>query len=123
MLAATPGPGSQADLDMDYLLVHFAKRNWTIWRSRTSDTMRISVTDAKGQLTDLVRRAEAGDEIILTRHGQATVRLVPVKSMLDPKARRKLLEAVQRSGAARATSGPSAARSQDFLYGEDGLPE
>jgi prevent-host-death family protein len=85
--------------------------------------VHISVTDAKGQLTDLVRRAEAGDEIILTRHGQAAVRLVPVKSMLDPKARRKLLEAVQRSGAARATSGPSAARSQDFLYGEDGLPE
>ncbi|WP_247410834.1 type II toxin-antitoxin system prevent-host-death family antitoxin, partial [Bradyrhizobium sp. 23] len=31
--------------------------------------MRVSVTDAKGQLTDLVRRAEAGDEVILTRHG------------------------------------------------------
>jgi hypothetical protein len=26
MLAATPGPGSQADLDMDYLLVHFMKK-------------------------------------------------------------------------------------------------
>jgi prevent-host-death family protein len=37
--------------------------------------MRISVTEAKGQLTDLVRRAEAGDEVILTRHGQAAVRL------------------------------------------------
>ena len=40
--------------------------------------MRISVTDAKGQLTELVRRAEAGDEIILTRHGHEAVRLVPV---------------------------------------------
>jgi prevent-host-death family protein len=35
--------------------------------------MRISVTEAKGQLTDLVRRAEAGDEIILTRHGRSAV--------------------------------------------------
>ena len=85
--------------------------------------MQISVTEAKGQLTDLVRRAEAGDEIILTRHGQAAVRLVPIKSMRDPKARRKLLEAVRMSGAVRAISGPSAARSQDFLYGEDGLPK
>jgi len=85
--------------------------------------MQISVTEAKAQLTDLVRRAEAGDEIILTRHGQAAVRLVPVRSMPDPKARRQLLEAVRTSGAARATSGPGAARSQDFLYGADGLPE
>ena len=84
--------------------------------------MHISVTDAKGQLTDLVRQAEAGDEIILTRYGQAVVRLVPVRSMPDPKARRKLLEAVRLSAAARVTPGPNAARSQDFLYGENGLP-
>lgn len=85
--------------------------------------MQISVTDAKGQLTDLVRRAEAGDEIILTRHGQAAVRLVPVKAVPEAKERRKLLEAIRASGAAKASSGPSAARSQDFLYGDDGLPE
>ena len=42
--------------------------------------MRISVTDAKGQLTDLVRRAEAGDEVILTRHGQPAARLVAIKA-------------------------------------------
>jgi hypothetical protein len=36
--------------------------------------MEVSVSDAKGQLTDLVRRAEAGDEVILTRHGHAAVR-------------------------------------------------
>ena len=85
--------------------------------------MHVSVTRAKGQLTDLVRRAEAGDEIILTRHGQPAVRLVPVKPVRDRKARRELLETVRRSGAAKATTGPSAARSQDFLYDEDGLPK
>ncbi len=85
--------------------------------------MRISVTDAKGQLTDLVRRAEAGDEVILTRHGQAAVRLVPIKALPDLRARRKLLEMVKASGKARANAGVGAARSQDFLYGEDGLPE
>ena len=84
--------------------------------------MQVSVTEAKGQLTELVRRAEAGDEIILTRHGHAAVRLVPIKAALDRKSRRTLLEAVRASGAARAKAGPDAARSQDFLYGEDGLP-
>jgi prevent-host-death family protein len=84
--------------------------------------MEISVTDAKAQLTELVRRAEKGDEIILTRHGHAAVRLVPVKAPLDGKSRRALLEAARKAGAAKAKAGPSAARCQDFLYGEDGLP-
>ena len=85
--------------------------------------MQISVTEAKGQLTDLVRRAEAGDEVILTRHGQAAVRLVPIKPLPDLSARRKLLQAVKASGKAKANTGADAARSQDFLYSEDGLPE
>jgi prevent-host-death family protein len=85
--------------------------------------MRISVTDAKGQLTELVRRAEAGDEIILTRHGQAAVRLVPVTASPNRESRRIALEAARAYGAEHATPGPSAARSQDFLYGDDGMPE
>jgi prevent-host-death family protein len=84
--------------------------------------MRISVTDAKAQLTDLVRRAEAGDEVILTRHGHAAVRLVPVKAVADAKSRRVLLDTVRAVAAMKATAGPNAAHSQDFLYGEDGLP-
>lgn len=85
--------------------------------------MRISVTDAKAQLTELVRRAEEGDEIILTRHGHAAVRLVPVKPVSNAKSRRALIEGVRKAAATKAASGPGAARSQDFLYDEDGVPE
>jgi prevent-host-death family protein len=84
--------------------------------------MRIPVSDAKAQLTELVRRAEHGDDIVLTRHGHPVVRLVPVKKPLDKKARRRFLEEMREAGAAKATPGPNAAHSQDFLYGEDGLP-
>ena len=85
--------------------------------------MRISVTEAKGQLTELVRRAEAGDVVVLTRHGHAVVRLMPVRNVPDRRDRRALLEALRKSGAAKALAGASAARSQDFLYDEnDGLP-
>ena len=82
--------------------------------------MQISVTDAKGQLTELVRRAEAGDDVVLTRHGKAAVRLVPVADRPTAADKRALLAEVR---GARASDGPSAARSQDFLYGDDGLPE
>jgi len=83
--------------------------------------MRVSVTEAKGLLTDLVRRAEAGDEVILTRHGHAAVRLVPIKPAFDAKSRKNVLDAVRKEAAKKASAGPSAARSQDFLY-DDGLP-
>jgi prevent-host-death family protein len=105
------------DHQMVYLIVGAGK--WAVWGWR----MRVSVTEAKGQLTELVRRAEAGDEIILTRHGHAAVRLVPVTVVPDRQSRRALLEAARTSGAAKAKAGPNAARSQDFLYGDDGLPE
>lgn len=85
--------------------------------------MRISVTDAKAQLADLVRRAEAGEEVVLTRRGQPSVCLVPFRTAPDRKARRAILDAALTAARSRATPGPSAARSQDFLYGNDGLPE
>jgi prevent-host-death family protein len=84
--------------------------------------MRVTVSEAKAQLTDLVRRAEAGEEVILTRHGHPAARLVPVKRTLDREAKRNILEEIMAAGAAQATPGPSAARSQDFLYDEHGLP-
>jgi len=85
--------------------------------------MRVSVTDAKAQLTELIRRAEAGDEVVLTRHGHDAVRLVPVKAAHDIQSLEARIETIQRSAAAKLTPGPSAARSQDFLYDENGLPK
>jgi prevent-host-death family protein len=85
--------------------------------------MRISVTDAKNQLASLMRRAEAGDEVILTRYGRAAVRLGPIRSVPGMRDRRTLLDAARLSGAAHATAGPGATRSQDFPYGELGWPE
>ncbi len=86
--------------------------------------MHISVSDAKAQLTDLVRRAEAGEDVILTRHGHAAVRLTPVqaKPRLTAEEKRRILEEIRLSARAIASSGPDAAHAADFLYGDDGLP-
>lgn len=85
--------------------------------------MQISVSDAKAQLTDLVRRAEAGDDVVLTRHGHPAARLVAIKSVGDRAARRRVMEALRRQASQKAVEGASAARSQDFLYNDDGLPD
>ena len=87
--------------------------------------MRISVTEAKGQLTELVRRAERGEEVVLTRHGQATVMLTPVVKKPTSEEKAAALDRIWKSAAKnkKARRGPSAARSQDFLYDENGLPK
>lgn len=68
--------------------------------------MRISMTEAKRRLVDWMRHAEAGEDIVLMRGRHAVAREV----------RRAVLEAARTSGSSRAVPGPSAARSQDFLY-------
>ena len=89
--------------------------------------MHVSVTDAKAQLTDLVRRAEAGEEVILTRHGHPIVRLTPANASETAddlrKRRRAILEALR--GCAKDApgfKGVDAERAADFLYDERGLP-
>ena len=84
--------------------------------------MHISISDAAGQLNDLVRRSEAGEEIILTREGHAAVRLVPVNMPTDRASRLVLLEEMRLAATAKTTTGPNAAHSQDFLYGDEGMP-
>lgn len=99
-------------------MVHFIAHTYCV-----GEAMKVSVSEAKGQLTELVRRAEAGEEVVLTRRGHEAVRLVPVKAVASASARRGLMEKVRASAALKVRPGPDAARSQDFLYGEDGIPE
>ncbi len=85
--------------------------------------MELAITEAKARLTDLVRRAEAGEEVVLTRHGHAVARLVAMHAKPSAKSRAKVIDAVRAKAATKATAGASAARSQDFLYDDEGLPK
>ena len=40
--------------------------------------MEVSVYDAKSKLSAMINKALEGDDVIITRNGEATVRLVPV---------------------------------------------
>ncbi|RAK63343.1 type II toxin-antitoxin system Phd/YefM family antitoxin [Phenylobacterium kunshanense] len=86
--------------------------------------MRVSVSDAKAQLTELVKRAERGEEITLTRRGKDVVTLKPTAASFDPEARRELMRRIAEQGRAKVRAGPDAARAADFLYDtETGLPD
>lgn len=83
--------------------------------------MQVPLSEAKAQLTELARRAEAGEEVLLTRRGHPAVRLVPAaRDKPDADERWALLEALY--GSAKQRFGPDAARSADWLYDDFGLP-
>ena len=78
--------------------------------------MQLAITDAKARLTDLVRRAEAGEDIVLTRYGHAVARLVAMRPRSLVKDRAAQIAAIRARAAGKVLPGPSATRSQDFLY-------
>ncbi|WJR65522.1 type II toxin-antitoxin system prevent-host-death family antitoxin [Neorhizobium sp. CSC1952] len=86
--------------------------------------MRISIAEAEGQLTELVRLANQGEEVVLTQDGLASVRLEPVKKPISREEKARLLDRLQEEVRKKnLPPGPDAARSQDFLYDEYGLPK
>ena len=89
--------------------------------------MRISVSQARARLSELIRISEAGNEVVFTHRGRAVAKLVPILAApagfkRDPSAIFAAIEKLQAAAAKTATAGSSAARSQDFLYGEKGMP-
>ena len=46
--------------------------------------MNVSTAEAKTRLTELIRAVEAGDEVVITRHGK------PVAQLVQPPVRRKV---------------------------------
>ncbi|HYC02664.1 MAG TPA: type II toxin-antitoxin system prevent-host-death family antitoxin [Azospirillaceae bacterium] len=78
--------------------------------------MHIPLSGAKAQLEDLLRRAAAGEEVVLTVGAGQTVRLVPGGvSRRTPSAEGKgaALERIMKEARrSPASPGPSAARSQ-----------
>ena len=82
--------------------------------------MFVNVTDAKAQLLDLVRRVEAGEEVVLTRHGTPVVRLTPVKVQVDTEKRLAAFD--KYFGSVKSADIGDAATCCDFLYDDRGMP-
>jgi len=75
-----------------------------------------------GSLEALIDQVGAGEDVVFTRHGQKVARLVLAGQADTATRRMAALERFRRDAVKVITPGPEAARSQDFLYDEDGLP-
>lgn len=45
--------------------------------------MKVSVYDAKSKLSEMIKKAETGEEVIITRNGRMTVKLVRIRDNKD----------------------------------------
>ena len=72
--------------------------------------MQISVSDAKARLTELLRRAEEGEDIVLTRYGQPVARLAPIVAERNRKARLANLKVMRQQDRTKAAIGPGGCR-------------
>jgi hypothetical protein len=77
----------------------------------------------EGQMTEPAQSAAADTGVSSNKQGASSFRLTPVKADLDDNTKRRVLQSVRASAAAKAAAQPGAARSQDFLYDDGGLPK
>lgn len=85
--------------------------------------MDIEVRDAQLCLDDLLKRAAAGETIVLLRDGKVSGRIVSETSAHPRRPiRTDVIEDIARRASAKALPGPDAAHAADFLYDEFGLP-
>ena len=68
--------------------------------------MQVNILESKNRLSELVRRAQQGEEIVIANRGVPLVRLTPVNAVGEPRQdvtewlrRNPLPEAVRRSAA------------------------
>lgn len=81
--------------------------------------MYIPITEAKAQLTELVRRAEAGETVVLTRHGKPAVKLVPADQPRHGRLDRALIDEITRQAMKEMKPGPW----DEDMYDEGGAPK
>jgi prevent-host-death family protein len=58
-------------------------------------TRHIPIAEFKDHLSELIAAVEGGDEIVITRHGKAAAKVVPVKESIEER-RRQAREALER---------------------------
>lgn len=47
--------------------------------------MNVPIAEAKAKFSELVKRAEAGEEVLVTRHGKVVARLLPPERKQEGK--------------------------------------
>jgi len=56
---------------------------------------RVGIFEAKSRLSELIERAEAGNEVTITRHGKPVAKIVPVRAKEDAAPRAAVFDEIE----------------------------
>ena len=85
--------------------------------------MHLTLHEAAGRLNDLAARADAGEDVVLTRTGAPPLRLSVAHETVQERRRRALSEHWGAWKGLPQFDGATAATLSDELYDEHGLPK
>ena len=70
-----------------------------------SSSNTVGAYEAKTHLSELLEKVEAGEEIIITKHGAPVARLVPVKKEASAEERAAAIRRIQKLGTRLSLTG------------------
>ncbi len=69
------------------------------------DSSIFGAYEAKARFSELLERAAQGEEITITRHGNAVARLVPMQPAQTPESRRQIIAQMRKLSAGKRLEG------------------
>ncbi|MFC4348639.1 type II toxin-antitoxin system Phd/YefM family antitoxin [Kordiimonas lipolytica] len=84
--------------------------------------MEIAIHEAKGKLSGLIKAAETGEHVVLTRHGRPVAEIKPLIAPKTAAEKREALMAIALRARDKQAQGADAAHAADFLYDDTGMP-
>jgi prevent-host-death family protein len=82
----------------------------------------IPVSEFKDKASELIAAAEQGEEIVITRHGKPTVKLVAIERDFDPAERREALRLSEKLIAKMRAEGRSVSIEEAIAWKNEGRP-
>lgn len=84
--------------------------------------MKIAISEAKAELSALVNAALAGEQVILTKHGRPVAEIRPLTNTKKPAEKLSAMKKILTEARSERLGGVSAAKADNFLYDDNGLP-
>ena len=84
--------------------------------------MEVGISEARARLSALINAALAGEQVVLTKHGRPVAEIRPLVTTKRPAEKLSAIRRIVTKARSKRLSGVPAAKADNFLYDDTGLP-